>query len=90
LQCDFFTRYMARETRADYKPAERVGGAPKDPPETAEVTRLNDTSSRVINQAPWYIKQRVKTVTELAPCDLFISAKFIFSGQGASNPRADR
>jgi hypothetical protein len=24
-------------TRAGYKPAERVGGAPKDPPETAEV-----------------------------------------------------
>jgi hypothetical protein len=27
----------------DYKPAERVGGAPQDPPETAEVTRLSDT-----------------------------------------------
>jgi hypothetical protein len=33
-------------TRADYKPAERVGGAPKDPPETAEVTRLSDTNQK--------------------------------------------
>ena len=31
--------------RKDYKTAKRVGGAPKDPPETAEVTRLSDTHS---------------------------------------------
>ena len=53
---------------SNYRPAERVGGPPKDPPETAEVTRLSDTFLYKINQAPWYIKtkRRVKTVTELA------------------------
>ena len=31
-------------TRTSYKPAEQVGGVPRAPPETAEVTRLSDTT----------------------------------------------